>query len=123
MGTIIIHPGAIKKYLELSWDFAYQKLLHRYLLNDHEIDAYKLLIGKLYESISPEDFRIKANTYFIEYCDRIDDFIIGRDCTRVSMFSFMENVIMEISNAKPDGSNSSADKMGSIKTNCVLSAD
>lgn len=123
MGAIIIHPGAIKKYLELSWDFTYQKLLHRYLLNDDEIDAYKFLIKEFYESIAAEDFIIKANTYFVRYCERIDGFIIGRDCTRASMFSFIETVIMEISNTKPDGSSSTADKTGSIKTNCTLVAD
>ncbi len=121
--NIKIHPAALQKYVEQSWDFAYQKLLQRYLLNDDEIDAYKFLIREFYYSIPPEDFSIKANAYFIEYCQRIDCVKIGRDCTRESMFSFIESAIMEITNLKPDELSSSAYKSGSIKPNCAMVED
>lgn len=121
--NIIIHPAALRKYVGLSWDFTYQKLLYQYLLNDDEIDTYKILIREFYYSIQPEDFSIKANAYFIKYCDRINCIKNGRDYTRASMFAFIESVIMEITNLKPEELNSSAYDIGSIKTNCTLVGD
>lgn len=90
---VIIHPAAVQKYAELSWDFTYRNVLHRYLLDEDEIDTIKGLLMKYYQSIPPESFSFHAKGYYNEYAITINKLSTKRHYEKSKIISVIENSV------------------------------
>jgi hypothetical protein len=76
--SVIVHPSAIEKYVELSWDLSYRNLLHRYHLCEAEINTIKNFIVKYYQSVPTENFPLEAKSFYDVYAASIDKLSIKR---------------------------------------------
>lgn len=90
---VIVHPAAVQKYTELSWDFTYRSVLHRYLLNDDEIDTIKGLLLRYYQSIPPESFSFYAKGYYNDYAIAINKLSAKRHYEKSKIISVIENSV------------------------------
>jgi len=90
---VIVHPAAVQKYAELSWDFTYRNVLHRYLLNEDEIDTIKGLLLRYYQSIPPESFSFFVKSYYDKYVIIINNVSIKRHYEKAKILSVIENAI------------------------------
>jgi hypothetical protein len=70
--SIKVHPEAVYKYIEISWDYTYRSFLFRHFLNEDEIETIKGLLTNYYQSISPEFFTIESKLHYETYCKRIN---------------------------------------------------
>lgn len=90
---VIVHPAAVQKYAELSWDFTYRNVLHRYLLNEDDIDTIKGLLLKYYQSIPPSSFSFYAKCYYNEYAITISKISAKRHYEKSKIISVIENSV------------------------------
>jgi hypothetical protein len=66
----IVHPAAIRRLTERSWNFSYKILWKRCMLNDYEVTLIKGWIDNYYWAIEPMEFSQKAEDHFNEFCKR-----------------------------------------------------
>lgn len=64
----VVHPASIRSFTDATWDFAKNALWKRFPFYEEEIDSYKIVIRRYYESIPTELFAETVNNYFINYC-------------------------------------------------------
>ena len=103
METIIkIHPQAIKWYVEQSWDFSYQNLWYRCLLNDDEISEIKSQLQELYQSIPVDNFKEEAERYFEQFSKQIEDLRKRKDLSRTSLLHSFKTLMQEWENPRPE---------------------
>ncbi len=94
-----VHPAAIRKYVELSWEYSYRMIWHRYLLKEEEIEKIKNHIKSFYQSIPPEEFRQEVEICFQKYCKRTDAFSKDRSLARDSFIDIFNNRITPLDHA------------------------
>ncbi len=99
---IKIHPQAIKWYVEQSWDFSYQNLWYRCLLNDEEICEIKNQLRELYQSIPADNFKIEAEEYFQHFSKQIEILRNRKGLSRESLLVFFKTIMQEIGNPLPE---------------------
>ena len=98
---VIVHPSAISRYSEMTWDYTYQNLWYKYLLNEEEITSMKDQITELFSSIDPESFAIEANEHFHVLCIKAHEFMMQKEMGKRKLLSVMADAMDELMSLHP----------------------
>jgi len=92
----IVHPAAIVSYAQRSWEFTYQTLWYRYLLDEEEIEMCKGDLSLMYKSLSIEGFCNEALTCFSAYCIQVKELESRMDVSKQELFMLMKELISSL---------------------------